>query len=54
MRSLNKSECENVSGGLRVIITGGALLAWLFSNRAALVEITQAAKERDAELDAEH
>ena len=54
MRDMNHNECESVTGGFRVIALFGALAAWAFANRSALVEIGQAADERDAELDAEH
>lgn len=54
MRELSCRESKSVSGGLRIIVPLGAGLAWAFANRAALVEIAQAAKARDAELDAEH
>ena len=54
MRHLNRTECESVDGGFRVAALLGALVAWSFANRAELVEIGQAAKARDAELDAEH
>ena len=54
MRHLNSDECSEVSGGLRIIIPLGALLAWSFANRTDLVEIGKAAMARDAELDAEH
>lgn len=54
MRNLNRTECESVDGGFRVAALLGALVAWSFANRAELVEIGQAAKARDAELDAEH
>lgn len=54
MRHLNDDECGAVSGGFRVVIAAGALIAWAFANRADLVEMGQAAMARDAELDAEH
>lgn len=54
MKDMSYDECESVAGGFRVVALVGALLAWAYSNRASLVEISQAAKARDAELDAEH
>jgi len=51
---MSRNECEAVTGGWALLIPIGAVLAWAFANRAALVEIGQAASARNAELDAAH
>lgn len=54
MRELSPRECTDVVGGIRVVMVVGGVIAWAFANRADLMEIGQAAKQRHEELNAEH
>lgn len=54
MRSLESHEVDAVHGGFRVVIAGGAAIAWAFANRAALKAIKDAAAAENQRLHAEH
>lgn len=54
MRSLSAAEVSQVQGGMRIVIAGGALLAWAHANRASLIAIKNAAVAENRRLYAEH
>lgn len=54
MRNLESHELEKVHGGFRVVIAGGAVIAWAFANRASLKAIKDAAVAEHRRLTAEH
>ena len=54
MRSLETHEVDAVHGGFRIVIAGGAVVAWAFANRGALKAIKDAAVVENRRLYAEH